>query len=162
MYEIKYGIGLNENDRPCIELPEDYDQKPEDKFFAIEIVRYFLQLTQAGMDESIYDQASFESMDIAIRLLGQLGDEMAIITHEGMRAQGEVSILTGSAYQVIVETIEGRDALPEKNIIYEDKLFDRVEGLKVYVQYHDDENEKERRGVYELQNGITNENWVKI
>jgi hypothetical protein len=162
MYKIEYGIGLNENGRPCIELPEEYEQKPEDKFFAIEIARYYMQMVEANMDDSIYDQNTFQSMDVAIRLLGQLGDEMAIITHEGMRAQGEVSILTGSAYQIVVESIEERDALPEKNIIYDDKLFDRVEGLKVRVRQLLDNYEEGMSGTYELQNGITNENWVKI
>ena len=32
MYNIEYKIGLNEHGRPCIELPEDYEHRPEDKF----------------------------------------------------------------------------------------------------------------------------------
>ncbi len=162
MYKIEYGIGLNENGRPCIELPEEYEQKPEDKFFAIEIARYFLQMTEANMDDSIYDQNTFQSMDVAIRLLGQLGDEMAIITYEGMRAQGDIAMMLDSTYHMEVTSIEERDALPEKNIIYDDKMFDRVEGLRVYVLQPLEEYDKEKSGLYELRDGITNENWVKI
>ena len=166
MYKIEYGIGLNETGRPCIELPEEYDQNPEDKFFAIEIARYYLQMVEAKMDDSIYDQQTFETMDIAIRLLGQLGDEMAQITYEGMQTQGEVALMmAGNACHLHVKSIEERDALPEKDILYGHKLFNRVEGLKVGIV--PEENKLTGRPyliaeIYELVDGITNENWKKI
>ena len=43
MHTIEYEIGLNDEGRPFIGLPEDYEQNPEDRFFAIEITRYILQ-----------------------------------------------------------------------------------------------------------------------
>lgn len=162
MFEIKYSIGLNEQGRPCIELPEDYDQNPEDKFFAIEIARYYLQVVFAKMDETRYDQQTISVMDEGIRLLGQIGDEMAEIQYNNMRSQGELAMMMAGTYHISVNSIEERDALPEKNILYNNKLFDRVEGLKIMVQTYDAETFLPVLTIYELQNGTTNENWVKI
>jgi hypothetical protein len=76
MYKIEYSVGLNEQGRPCIELPEDYEQRPEDRFFALEVTRWMLQdlLTRRTQD---LDQKTVSAMDEAERLIGQLGDEVA-------------------------------------------------------------------------------------
>jgi hypothetical protein len=162
MYRIDYEISLNENGRPCIELPDEYEQKPEDKFFAIEIARYYMQMVAENMDETIFDDHTFRVMDESIRLLGQLGDEMAEIQYEGMRAQGQIKMMMDSPYHVEVLGIEGRDALPEKDIVYHDRIFDRVEGLRVYVNFAIEDWDADLAGVYELKDGITNEHWVKL
>jgi len=162
MYTIKYEISLNEDGRPCIELPEDYDQNPEDKFFAIEIARYYMQMVAERMDDNVFDQHTFRVMDEGIRLLGQLGDEVAEIIYHGMRTQGQVKMIMDSSYHIEVIGIEGRDALPDKDIVYMNKIFDRVEGLKVYVNFNIEDYDAELAGVYELKDGITNEHWVKL
>ena len=162
MYDIKYSIALNEDGRPCIELDDDYEHRPEDKFFAIEIARYYLQLVEDNMDDTIYDQQTMDAMFNAIQLLGQVGDEMAAIQYESMRTQGQVKMMMDSAYHVEVLGIEGRDALPDKDIVYYGRIFDRVEGLRVYVNFAIEDWDAELAGVYELKDGITNEHWVKI
>jgi len=162
MDNIEYDIGLNENGRPCIELPEDYDHNPEDKFFAIEIARYYLQMVHAKMDDQIYDQNTFEVMDESIRLLGQIGDEMAEILYDNMKTQGELAMMMDSRYHVLVKSIEERDALPDKDIQYNGKIFDRVEGLKVLVQTDEKNDADYIHQYFELKDGITNENWVKL
>ena len=162
MYKIKYEISLNEDGRPCIEPPDDYDQNPEDKFFAMEIARYYMQLVAANMDDNIFDQHTFRVMDESIRLLGQLGDEMAGIIYEGMRTQGEIKMMMDSTHHIEVIGIEARDALPDKDIVYMDRIYDRVEGLKVYVNFTIEDYDAELAGVYELKDGITNEHWVKL
>lgn len=162
MYKIIYDIALNEDGRPCIELPDDYEQKPEDKFFAIEIARYYMQMVAENMDDTVFDQHTFRVMDESIRLLGQLGDEMAAIQYDGMRAQGQIKMMMDSAYHLEVLGIEGRDALPDKNIVYYGRIFDRVEGLRVYVNFAIEDWDADLAGVYELQGGTTNEHWVKL
>ena len=154
MYTIRYKIGLNEQGRPCIELPEDYEQRPEDRFFALEIARYMLQdlLTRRTPD---LDSDTVKQMNEAERLLGQLGDEVATILYGVMRNQGEIHLMLDSAYHIEINTFEERDALPDKDIVYQDKIYDRVVGLRVYVK-------EEWSGVHELVDGITNEHWVKI
>ncbi len=160
MYKIEYGVGLNENGRPCIELPEDYDQNPEDKFFAVEIARYYLQIVEAKMDETRYDQYTIETMNLCINLLGQIGDEMAEILYNGMKIMAESTMHLNVGFHVNVKSIEERDALPDKDILYDDKIYKRMEGLKVAIEtkvgdvFHNE--------YFELVNGITNEHWEKI
>jgi len=66
------------------------------------------------------------------------------------------------AYHIEVDSIEERDAIPDKDIINEGNIYDRVEGLRVYVLQPLEIYDKEVSGAYELVDGITNENWKKI
>lgn len=159
MYTIRYEIGLNEQGRPCIELPEDYEQNPEDRFFAIEITRYILQDLLARRTPDL-DSDTVKQMDEAERLLGQLGDGVAEVLYESMRLASQIPIY-GKNPSVTVNSIEERDALPDKDILYNEMILDRVEGLEVHVMtpmdgggWHCD--------YYKLVDGITNEHWVKI
>jgi len=162
MLKIEYEIELNESGRPYIKLSDDYVDKPEDKFFAIELARYFLQSTHSRMTPEKYDQHTIDTMDIGIRLLGQIGDEMAEIQYNGMKTQGELAMMLNTNYNIRVNSIEERDALPEKDIVFNDKIFDRVVGLKVYCRTFNNETLLYENETYELQGGITNDNWVKL
>lgn len=161
MYRIEYEIGLNEQKRPYIILPEDYEQRPEDRFFALEICRYMLQdlLNRRVAD---IDEETAHKMDEAERLLGQLGDGVAEILYNGMRVQGEIRLILDYPYHIQVSSIEERDAIPVKDIVYTDCIFDRVEGLRVYVMQPIEIYDANISGVYELKGGITNEHWVKL
>ena len=160
MFEIKYEIGLNESGRPCIELPEDYEQNPEDRFFAMEITRYMLQdLLQRRAPD--LDSDTVQQLDEAERLLGQLGDDVAQLLYENMRLAGETTLIYGKKPSVTVYSIGERDALPDKDILHDNMILDRKEGLEVHVMtplegggWHCD--------YYKLVDGITNEHWVKI
>lgn len=153
MYNIGYGIGVNDEGRPCIDLPEDYEHRPEDKFFAIEIARYVLQEVYRRRSAEL-DAATGEIMETTINFLGQIGDEMSEIIYNDLRGNGQEEILKDTRYHIIVDDIQERDALPEKHILAFDKLYDRELGLKVYVL--------EDAKIYELVNGIKNENWKII
>jgi hypothetical protein len=160
MHKIHYEIELNDEGRPCIGLSDEYEQKPEDKFFAVEITRYILQELFARRKDDL-DETTREKLEESIMFLGQIGDEMAGIQYDSMRIMGETEMLYMKPYHVMVQSMEERDDLPEKNIIYNNKIFDRQEGLRVAVQ-----SPKDGGGwhfdYYELQNGVTNENWVKL
>ena len=159
MYNIEYEIGLNEQGRPYIGLPEDYEQKPEDRFFALEIARWMLvDLLKRNNDQ--LDHQTVHAIDEAERLLGQLGDETAAILYEGMKVQGDMKMMMDTNYHIAVDSIEERDALPDKNILYFGKIFERVEGLRVIVYIASEAGGDIER--YELVDGITNEHWVKI
>jgi len=158
MFEIKYNIGINKYGRPCIELPEDYEQNPEDKFFALEICRYIFQ-DLLNRRISDLDNQTIRVMDETERFLGQLGDDVAEIIRERMIMMGEIKMIFDNKYHIEVNSIEERDNLPEKDILFEDKIFNRVEGLKVWVNYHEGASDAD---IYKLSGGITNDNWVKI
>jgi hypothetical protein len=157
MFRIEYEIGLNESGRPCIELPLDYKQNPEDRFFAIEIARYILQDVH-GRRTNDLNQQTIIALRESSELLGQLGDEIAEILYGSMRASGEAAKMFHKDQDIIVETLEERDALPDKDILFNDKIYDREEGLKVLV--HSKDNYLVYN-CYELVDGITNEHWVK-
>lgn len=158
MLKIEYQIKLNEHGRPYIDLPPDYQHNPDDKFFALEVSRYYLQAVFNKMD-SRYDQHTKDTMNIAINLLGQISDEMAELIYGDMKMMGDVAVGLGGKYHIIVKSIEERDAIPLIGYFHKGKIFNRQEGLKVcvresFVEVYEDT-------IYVLQNGIGNDNWVK-
>ena len=167
MYNIKYGIELNENGRPYVGLPDDYEQRPEDRFFVLEVVRYiFLDILKRNNDK--LDDDTVNKLNDAEKLIGQISDNVAKILYDNMKAQGELDLMLDKKFHVIVKNIEERNALPEKNILFMEKIFDRVEGLRVCVSLANDgilgwnNNFEPVLDIYELVDGITNEHWVKI
>jgi len=161
MSRIEFEIKLNESGRPCIDLPEDYENKPEDRFFSIEIARYILQDIYARRSAE-FDADASKSIENGITLLGQIGDEIAQILWNDMKTMGEVAMILDSAYHVEVHSIEERDNLSFDYFAYNGKLYKRQEGLKVYVMQPLEQFDRAISGLYKLVGGITNENWVKI
>jgi hypothetical protein len=153
MHTIDYEINLNEHGRPCIGLPPSYKDKPEDKFFAIEIARYVLQGVYERRSAE-FDKQAAETIDITIRLLGQVGDQMAELLWNTMKAYGDTEIMMGRTYYVAVDTIEERNSLATTGILEGERLYLREEGLKVLVR-----NENK---IFELKDGNTNENWIEV
>jgi len=160
MHKIEYEIDLNQNGRPCINLPIDYEQKPEDRFFTIEITRYMLNdlLTRRSKD---LDSNTITVLDESERFLGQISDEIAKLLYESMKTQGELYMMIDNQYHIYVNSIEERDGLPENNILYNEMLLDRFDGLRVAVGYINNHNNA-AYSVYELKGGITNEYWVLL
>lgn len=152
MYTIEYDIKLNESGRPCIDLPQEHEDKPEDKFLALELARYVLQGVYMRKS-SEFNPETGEKLEIAINLLGQIGDEVAALLWEGMKLSGDAAFIMNSRYHIQVETVEERDKLGFVSV-YNSKVFKRQEGLKVLVT-----NEMK---VYKLQGGIENENWTEV
>jgi hypothetical protein len=152
MYKIEYDIKLNETGRPCIDLPNDYENKPEDRFLAIELARYILQDLQLRKTSALSSD-TVEKLDTSINFLGQLGDEVAAILWEGMILAGEMATILNNKYHIQVKNIENRDKLG-KNIFYEGKVFKRQDGLKVLVT--------DEMKIYELNGGITNDYWTEV
>lgn len=153
MHKIEYEIKLNESGRPCIELSKDYEDKPEDKFFAIELARYFLQKIYSRRSAE-FDKETSKNIELAINLFGQLGDEVAEILWHDMKSLGEATFILGRNYHIIVDAIEDRNNLSDKGIVQNDKIYMKQEGLKVFVT-------KETK-IYELKGGISNDNWEEI
>ena len=105
MYVLEFDVQLNEDGRPYIFLPDDYENQPEDRFFGIEMSRYLLQdLIHRRSDE--LDENTITQINNAISLLGQIGDEMADILFGNMRRMAEVEIMLNPQYHVQVSTLE--------------------------------------------------------
>jgi hypothetical protein len=153
MHTIDYEINLNENGRPCIALPPSYKDKPEDKFFAMEIARYVLQGTYERLSDQ-FDEDAKKKIDITIRVLGQVSDQMAEILWNSMKAFGDTEIAWGRSYYVSVDTLEERDSLATTGILEGERLYLREEGLRVLV--------KNENKIFELKGGNTNECWTEV
>jgi hypothetical protein len=153
MNKIEYEIVLNKSGRPCIGLSNQYEDKPEDKFFALELTRYILENVYARRSKQ-FDEETAKQINQAITLLQQIGDEIAEILWQNMKLLGDTSILFNKPYHVQVKTIEERNQLSFNGILAEDKIYLRQEGLRVLVT--------DEMKIYELKGGIDNENWCEI
>ena len=147
MYEIKYNIKLSEDGRPYIDLPKDYKDKPEDKFFVIELTRY-LFISILNNNGGLYDENTKAHIENTLDLLDKVSVEMADIIKKILKGEDVIN------YDIRVNDIKERDNLNYKGIIYNDKIFNRKEGLKVLVL--------EDLSLYELKGGIDNKHWTKI
>ena len=152
MLKIEYEIKLNDNGRPCIDLSEDYENKSEDKFLAIELSRYLLQNVYSNRI-SDFDLETGKMIEIGIAILGQIGDEMSKLLWKEMKDSGDIYMMLDKPFHVKINSIEDRDKLG-KYTVYLGRIFERTIGLKVYVV--------NQLTVYELKDGISNENWINI
>lgn len=152
MLKIEYEIKLNESGRPFIELSKDYEDKPEDKFFVMELSRYLLTNVYNRRSDEFDEETSSKIYDCLI-ILGQVSDEIAILIRNQMEAMGELSVVLNRNYDIQVENIEERNKLNHTNILYNNKIYVRYEGLRVLVTSD--------MKIYKLVGGIDNEFWVE-
>ena len=153
MFKIEYKIKLNESGRPCVYLPKEYEDNAEDKFFVLELSRYLL-MNVYNRRSAEFDTNTTNKLNDCIAVLGQVSDEVALLLREQMEAMAEISVTINKNYHILVENIEERNKLKYYNIVYNDKIFVRQEGLRVLVL----ENMK----IYELQGGIDDEYWNEV
>lgn len=153
MLKFEYQIKLNDDGRPYIDLPEDYQDAPEDKFMAIELTRYILIsiLNLRGNELPDNEKKAFIS---TLDNLEILSDEFAHLLKKQMESMGDVVLNTYRNYHIMVDTIKNRNNLNYNGIVYKNKIYKRKKGFKVLVL----ENMK----IYELVNGIDNENWKEV
>ncbi len=148
MYKIEYDIIPNALGRPSIELSDNYDSNPEDKFFAFELTRYILQDVYVHQFPNLSKDTA-EKVEICINLLGQLSDEMAILLWDGMKVAGDAAFLLNSSYHIKIKNIEQLNRFGNE-IYYDNKVFRKKNGLKVFVS---DETK-----IYEYKD----DNWIEL
>ena len=153
MFNIEYSIKLNEYGRPYINLPEDREDRSEDRFFCLELTRYVLNSVFSRRSEEL-DEITIENLKIAITVLEDIGDEMAGILYNQMASLGEVQFVLKNNYHIQVKTIEERNNLPQNNILIDNKIYHRQEDLKVLVT--------DEMKIYKLTDGIDNLNWKEV
>ncbi len=151
MPTINYQIKLDESGRPYIHLPNDYDHKIEDRFFALEIARYIIQSAYTNKSPE-FDPTTSKNMEIGLDMVGQISDNVAEILYKQMEYLGDLMFDMVDKYHIVVGDIQERDSLDMNRIIYEDKIYKRQIGLKVFVS---SENK-----IYELYYDI--ENWEEV
>lgn len=147
MHNIEYEIKLNDIGRPYIELSKEYSDIPDDKFFVMELARYFLQHISEKKSDA-YDEETRIQLENTVTLMAQINDDMARIIYDGMVADGEIDLMISKKYHIIIETLEELESMGDI-YVYNSKIFKKDDLLKVFV-----ENEN---AIY----CYINENWVK-
>ena len=153
MLRFEYSVKLNDEGRPYVDIPEEYQDNPEDKFMALELCRYLLMNVHDRRNHEL-DQDSNKAMDATLATLEKISDEVANILKKEMEVRGENELTFKRNYHIQVKSIVERDKLRYEGIIYDDKIYSRNPGLKVLVL--------ETMAIYELVKGIDNENWVEV
>lgn len=153
MLRFEYEIKLNDKGRPYIHIPDGYNDNPEDKFMSLELARYLvlnlitLRGTELPENEVNALQSTFDTLEV-------LSDEIAVLLKKQMENLGDTTLTVQRNYHITVDNIEQRNNLNYEGIIHKGKIFKREKGLRVLVL-------KDMK-VYELVNGIDNENWTEL
>ena len=153
MLKFEYQIKLNDEDRPYIDIPEDYKNKTEDQFMVLEMSRYLIisllqnRRSELPPNEVKALEATFDTLEV-------LSDELAVLMRQQMEVLGEAVLHMERNHHITVDNLKQRDELNYNGIIYDGKIFKRVMGLKVLVL--------ENMEIYELIDGIDNEHWRKV
>lgn len=153
MLRFEYEIRLNDEGRPYVHIPDGYNDNPEDKFMSLELARYLvlnlitLRGTELPDNEVKALQSTFDTLEV-------LSDEIAVLLKQQMTNLGETTLTVQRNYHITVDTIEERDKLNYEGIIHKGKIFKREKGLRVLVLAN--------MKIYELVNGIDNENWTEL
>lgn len=153
MYEFKYEIRLNDNGRPFIHLPEDYNHNVEDRFMALEIARYILFDLSKNKNNSLSGDFVVEIAK-AGNIVGELSDRVADLIKGQMELLGTVKLNNPRHYDITKNSIEERDAIKYGNFIFGEKILERKEGFRVYVL--------STQKIYELKGGIDNNHWIEV
>lgn len=153
MLKFEYEIKLNDKGRPYIYIPDSYVDNSEDKFMALELTRYIIN-NLLYLRESDLPPDQIKALKLTNETIEMISDEIAILLRKQMEVLGEVEINMYRNYHIKVDTIKDRDNLNYNGILYNNKIFKRMIGLKVLVL--------EDMNIYELVDGIDNKNWKKI
>jgi len=155
MFELKYKIKLNDENKPYIELDGKGAENPEHKFACFELSRYILHgiLQNNEKREKKLDDQILNNLMITFDTISKISDEMSELLKNQMEKLGEVSLEFNRDYDLIVSNYDNLLALKSENLINNtgDKTFRRTEGLKVLVF--------EEMMVYELIGGVSNDHW---
>lgn len=133
MNEIRYSIGVDDEGRAFIQLPDDYENAPEDRFFAMELVRYMLHAIFEN-DIEKFDEETINEVQRAFSLLTQLGEEMSNIIFESMKGLGDVDLMMIKPYHFTVKNTEELNTIGNKYISYNGRIYEKKDGLKVLIE----------------------------
>lgn len=152
MHKIEYEIKLREDYRPYIDLSEDYEDKPIDKFFIIELAAYFIK--QSFQNKShVLNETTAKLLGESVDFLLEVADNMAQIVFDDMKAMGELDSFLFKKYHIKVQTKQERDSVGTF-VAYNDRIYERKDGLKIYVE--------EDELIYVLRKNGEDEYWEEV
>lgn len=158
MFNFQYEIQFAEDGRPFIEPVGSTTNEMsfiEHKFMCLEITRTFISQTVLSHQQK--GTLPSEELNRLIRMEEDLIRVSNVLAKTIIEQRDLLNIadrLINKNYDVSVNTEEDRDALNYEGFIFDDRIFKRVEGLKVKVL-----NTGE---IFELVGGVDNEHWTKL
>lgn len=155
MYNIEYDLKLDQNGRPYIDLPQDVNEndRSQNRFYALEMTLYLFNKIYSNRPPEL-DEGSIRALEVTISTLKRISSEAAVILSREMSLLGDAAFIIADRYHIKVNSVEERNELPMHRILYNNKIFRRLKGLKVLVD--------ETSTIYELIDGIENENWIEL
>ena len=150
MNNIKYEIKIDENEIPYISFPEEYNNTTENNFFAIQLT-FFVFKNMLENNNGTLDEDSMDNLNTCVNVIEEIGYELAMILKDQMEFSGDLHLMLNQKYHIQVKTLKERNDLNLNNIVYNDKIYSREEGLKVFVT--------DKMKIYELKDGIDNKHW---
>lgn len=164
MKKFEYDIMFDEDEIPYVILSEEYEDTTEDKFMIMQLATALLE-TVYEKNKDAYDDPNIPKNileDVIIFLSGISYEIGQLLKNETSIKSDIKTLLRGSEekkeekefWDIKVDKIKDRNDLPKFNIIYNDEVFERKEGLRVFV--------RSTRKTYELVDGIENNNWEEI
>lgn len=153
MLKFEYQIKLNDEGRPYIDIPEEYQNKTEDQFMVLEMSRYLI-ISLLKLRRSELPEIETKALEASFDTLEMLSDEVAVLLRKQMEVLGETILETQRNYHIRLDTLDQRNELSYTGIVHDGKIFKRVMGLRVLVL--------ENMEIYELEDGIDNEHWRRV
>lgn len=149
MHKIEYKVSYDFLGYPEIYIPDEYIDLPEHKLFYFEMVRYHLHKLSTNT-ENLDEKNKTKIFDL-LKFINSICIELQILLKKDTE---NYNILDISKFDIIVENIKKRDELNYEGFIYNNKLYKRKIGLRVYVL--------DEKKIYTLVNGIDNKNWEEM
>lgn len=161
MFNFQYEIQLGEDSRPYIE-PVGSTVKEmsfvEHKFMGIEMCRTIVSQTilahQKNPEKRPLPPEEVQRLINLENELIRLSNIFAKTIKEQFDLLDIADRLINKTFDVSVDSINERDTLNYEGFIFDDRIFKRIEGLKVKVIQTGE--------IFQLIGGIDNEHWTKI
>lgn len=166
MRSLNYKIEIDKDGQPFVVLPNNYKDNKYDKFMILSLAtNMFTNILNKNIEDGFPEELSFsdeEEREKSVYFLENLIAAMSEIVFnfseiikkeiQETNKSSKTKKPTKKKYHIIVDNLKERNELPDYNIIYGDKIYERKEkSFRVFV--------KSTKKIYYLDGGITNKHW---
>jgi len=136
-YKIVYEIRIDNDGRPYVHLPEEFDDIAEHRFFSMEMTRYILQeVLRNNIQKPQHLKISQSAMDVleaTAQSIGNISDEMALIIKTSMVNNIPINnIFKNIKFDITVYSKPDLENIL-KVFLYNNKFYVRKNNIKVLV-----------------------------
>lgn len=156
MLKIEYSIKIAEDDKyPYIELADNYDDKPEDKFFVLELTKLMLHNLIESKRYYTDPEMNFE-MITAFNFIDLLSEEVGKLIVNTMTVPNTISSNDPAIKMACDFEVKTYKDLTGKSIYHAgNATYIKKDGLLAYVS--------EEKAVYECKENLSNKlEWIKL